>query len=456
MIITNFIDYIILIIRFLKNIFSIVIFISVVFIPLKSSLSQNLWSRMNSPVSVELRNCFFINNNTGWITGENGTIIKTTNGGNIWEVQSSGISLNIEDVFFIDHLTGWALAWEIFPDSVSFPGTIILKTSDGGNVWTKSMYPDTNNYMKTIFFHDVNNGFIGGVPSSILRTTNSGLNWIPTLIDSNLTFVLPINKIKFINQQTGYACGGFRDIAGVVWATTNSGLTWQGQEIAPEPLFDIDIIYPYKALISGGDLEFGSSIARTENTGANWFYDTLGVFGLATGISARTPGEIWITGSYSQKFMLSEDSGFVWKSLYTPDSTALFDVTFTDSVYGYACGAGGAIFKYDRTSSAISEAGNSNLPDAFRLMQNYPNPFNPSTLINFEIIEQGNVSLIIYDAAGKEIRSLVSEFLYAGSYSETFSADELPSGIYFYKLTLAPERNVSGIISETRKMVLIR
>jgi len=440
----------------LKKIFSFILFVSVAFIPLKLTLSQSHWSRLNSPVNVELRNCFFINSNTGWFSGENGTIIKTTNGGNILEVQNSGISLNIEDIFFIDHMTGWALAWEIFPDSTSFPGTIILKTSDGGNVWTKSMYPDTNNYMKTVFFHDANNGFIGGVPSSILRTTDSGQNWIPAQIDSNLIFLLPVNKIKFINQQTGYACGGFRDIAGVVWVTTNSGFTWQGQEIAPEPLFDIDIIFPHKALISGGDLEFGSSLARTVDTGANWFYDTLGVFGLATGISARNPAEIWITGSYSQKFLLSQDSGFVWKSIYTPDSVALFDIDFPDSLIGFTCGAGGAIFKYDRTSSAINETDNSILPDAFRLMQNYPNPFNPETIIKFEIIESGNVTLIVYDAAGKEVRNLVSKFLNAGSYSEIFSADELPSGIYFYKLTLDTEKTVSGKLSETRKMVLIR
>ncbi|MFZ1320674.1 MAG: T9SS type A sorting domain-containing protein [Ignavibacteria bacterium] len=429
-------------------IFTIVLFN---FIAIVSATSQEYWSRIGSPVSVELRNCFFINAETGWISGDSGTIIRTDNGGNTWTIQNTGIYSNIEDIFFLNNMTGWALALEIFPDSTSFPGTIILSTTDGGNIWNRSMYPDTNNYMKTVYFQNANTGFLGGIPSSIQRTTNGGLTWNPTQIDSNLIFLLPVNKIIFYDQNTGYACGGFRDIAGLVWSTTNGGLVWRGVEIAPEPFFDISMNSSNFAVISGGDLEFGSSLARTSNTGTNWYYDTLGVFGLATGVSFRTPYECWMTGSYSEKFLLSVDSGYTWNSFYTLDSSALFDVTFPDTTYGYACGIHGTIYKYDRTSTSILNEYNISNYLSFNLYQNFPNPFNPKTKISYEIqvTSYEFVNLRVYDVLGNEVVELVNENQSPGSYSVEFDGSNFSSGIYFYELKI-------GEYSEVRKMALIK
>jgi hypothetical protein len=91
----------------------------------------------------------------------------------------------------------------------------------------------------------------------------------------------------------------------------------------------------------------------------------------------------------------------------------------------------------------------SNLPSGYQLYQNYPNPFNPATAIRFSIPQQGFVSLKIYDVLGNEIADLVHQTMNAGDYSVTFSRNDLPSGIYFYRLT-------SGNHSETKKMNLLK
>ena len=432
------------------NICLIFIFL-ITFFQISETISQEYWSRIDSPVNVELRNCFFINAETGWIAGESGTVIRTDNGGNSWAVQNTNVSGAIEDIFFINSLTGWAVSLEIFPDSNSFLGTIILSTTDGGNNWNRSMFPDTNIFMKTVYFQNANTGFLGGIPSTIQRTTNGGLTWTPTQTDSNLIFLLPVFKIKFYDQNTGYACGGFRDIAGLVWVTTNAGLVWRGTELAPEPFFDITMTSSNNSVISGGDLEFGSSVARTSNTGTNWYYDTLGVFGLATGVSFRTPYECWMTGSYSEKFLLSKDSGITWTSLYTLDSTALFDVTFPDTTYGFACGVQGTIYKYDRTSTSIFNETNTSYDLSFNLYQNFPNPFNPITKISYELPVKSYqfVSLKVFDVLGNEVAELVNEQQSPGSYSVDFDGSNFSSGIYFYELNI-------GEYSEVRKMVLLK
>ena len=92
---------------------------------------------------------------------------------------------------------------------------------------------------------------------------------------------------------------------------------------------------------------------------------------------------------------------------------------------------------------------NSNVPKGFTLMQNYPNPFNPSTKIKFDVPKQVLVKLTIYDVLGREVAVLVKENLTAGTYSAELNASNLPSGVYFYKLS-------AGDYTATKKMVLVK
>ncbi len=67
---------------------------------------------------------------------------------------------------------------------------------------------------------------------------------------------------------------------------------------------------------------------------------------------------------------------------------------------------------------------------------NYPNPYNPSTTINFQIKETGNVTITVYDALGREVKELVKEVKQPGSYNILFDGTNLSSGIYFYTMSV--------------------
>jgi hypothetical protein len=88
-------------------------------------------------------------------------------------------------------------------------------------------------------------------------------------------------------------------------------------------------------------------------------------------------------------------------------------------------------------------------PSVFSLEQNYPNPFNPSTKIIWRSPVDGFQSMKVYDVLGNEVAVLVNEYKVAGEYDLKFNAQNLTSGIYFYKLSIGNREIV-------KKMILMR
>lgn len=93
----------------------------------------------------------------------------------------------------------------------------------------------------------------------------------------------------------------------------------------------------------------------------------------------------------------------------------------------------------------------------YSLLNNFPNPFNPSTIISYQLPVTSNVSLKIYNVVGEEVATLVNMNQEAGLYQVNFNADNLGSGIYFYKLQAVDALSKNGNnFTQTKKMILIR
>jgi hypothetical protein len=89
------------------------------------------------------------------------------------------------------------------------------------------------------------------------------------------------------------------------------------------------------------------------------------------------------------------------------------------------------------------------LADNFILEQNYPNPFNPVTVISWQLTVSSHVTLMVFNALGREVQTLVDEGLSAGNHKVVFDARGLPSGLYFYRLE-------AGGMMRVRQMLLLR
>jgi photosystem II stability/assembly factor-like uncharacterized protein len=359
----------------------------------------------------------------------------------------------ITDIFFLDRNFGWATTIE---DAFPFR-SVILKTSTGGENWSAVYFPDSTEYIRTIYFLDTLNGFVGG--SYIAYTTDGGNNWLESEVDSNFVSNYPVYNFDFYNNQFGYACGGRIDRAGVIWRTTNFGLNWTAQGISADEVFDLFIFDSLNALTLSGDPEglFLMADIKTTNAGITWSNDSLSFFGLSFAIDFRTYNEGWSASGY--KFLLTTDRGETWGEFETPDSTTIYDLQFTDPRNGYAVGSDGVILKLDPTLVAVENEMPS--PEDFVLYQNYPNPFNPSTVIGYQLPASNNINLKVYDVLGNQVAVLVDEYKSAGNYEVEFNASlgnrNLVSGIYFYQLIIrGSEINSEQTYIQTKKMVLIK
>ena len=107
-----------------------------------------------------------------------------------------------------------------------------------------------------------------------------------------------------------------------------------------------------------------------------------------------------------------------------------------------------ATIKYYSPIVKVESIKNITIKD-FKLHQNLPNPFNPLTNIRFDIPKSNHVKIIIYNALGKEIATLVNEKLSAGSYETDWDGTGYPSGVYFYRIQ-------AGDFIETKSMVLVK
>lgn len=101
------------------------------------------------------------------------------------------------------------------------------------------------------------------------------------------------------------------------------------------------------------------------------------------------------------------------------------------------------------TSTPPNNYPGNELPQQVTLDQNYPNPFNPATIISFNLPQQTDIRLEIFDMAGRQVATLAEGIMQAGIHTINFDASHLSSGIYMYTL-------LADGISITKKLTLIK
>ena len=149
---------------------------------------------------------------------------------------------------------------------------------------------------------------------------------------------------------------------------------------------------------------------------------------------------------WNDKDLSSEDmvvSGDFWVGVKTfattlpmgVDTTTDAGTSMTNDNTEWTSYTGNIMFRVSLDSGTVLSNESDLLPSTFNISNAYPNPFNPSTNINVDIPNSGLLNINVYNLNGQLVSSLINENVYAGSYSFTWDASALTSGLYFVSVS---------------------
>jgi photosystem II stability/assembly factor-like uncharacterized protein len=453
------------------------------------------WYALPSCTSDYLECITFPSPNTGYAVGRVGQIIKTTNAGNNW--------------FFLVNYGTWLNSVKFLSDNVGFTvgqNGIILFTENAGTTWSAKT-SGTSNTLNVIFFTNSGKGYISGNAGVILSSSNNGQNWGPQFTGTTNNLL----SVFFLNDLTGYSVGsngtiikttnggtsppspptlispannstGISVTPTMTWNTSTGAVNYKIQ-ISTVANFlvitDSATVSSTQYIVPQGKLSNGytyfwrvnaSNLQGTSNWSSIWSFSTTALPPAPTLISppngmigtSTTPTLTWssLSGLLYYKVQISRvpdftmiiDTAMSVVSQYTVPSGKLFDnITYfwrVNAINAYGSGPWSTVWSFTPQPNRINLIGNT-VPSEFNLYNNYPNPFNPTTKIKFDLPENSNIKLAIFDISGKEILRPFNNNLSAGTYEFIFDAKNLSSGFYFYRLE-------SNKFSDTKKMLLIK
>lgn len=309
------------------------------------------WVQQNSGTTQNLYGVFFVDSLTGWIVGDNGTILFTNDGGNTWNSQTSPVSDPLTAVVMLNDTVGYISVGDTL--NASSTGAV-LKTTDGGNNWIL-IDPGTSNALLDIDFVNESTGWVLGAGSSsgatILRTTDGGLTW--TNQGSNIFGWF--YGIDAITADVAYATGVtfWPSQMGVIYGTTDGGSTWNDQTPGTPPfLREIFFVSPDTGFCVGNQ----GAIFSTTDGGNTWN-------ALSGNVNVDLDGVYFIN---SQIGYVSGGNGTVIKTIdggatFVPETTGvtehIHDVFFIHNSRGWGVGNGGVIIAKRITTDIVEMSG---------------------------------------------------------------------------------------------------
>lgn len=316
------------------------------------------------PQGNDLHDIAAIDTNSAIAVGNNGTILKTDNGGNTWETVASGTTEVLTSVTMGNAATGW----------ICGEGEVLLKTVDGGETWSQQSPSVPGDYSGVSAVNASVAWVAGSIPgngSIVMKTIDGGENWIDQSPPGTI-----LTDISAVDSQTAWAI----EFGDGVYRTTNGGDAWTFVDTPSQGIQSrIQAFSGTTAYIVGHSGQFmkttdGTNWTRTVlnksidlrglaflNTSTGWVVGDSGFIAMTgdrgqtwsgqdsrttaslMGCSARTVDSVWACGSSG--VMLKTAAAGSWTNLSHGDVDGLFDITSIGERTAWAAGFDGTIQK---------------------------------------------------------------------------------------------------------------
>ncbi len=425
-----------------------------VFLTFSTNIYSQNWVLAGNVTAPGVRPSISVSSpNTAWIADGSQNAPKTfrtTDGGVTWtSIPVSGIGNELYCIYALN-------------DNIAFAGegyvngnANVYKTTNAGLNWNAVLTTSGNGgHFSGLAFTKINGNIFGlAIAEKVYRSSNFGLNWIE--LNAGVTGVSNAQNSLMIVDNEFYGFGMNNGAARIRLTTNNSG-SWSTQQISVSGNYTSAIAFHSNKLFGLAATSTSMPmISRTTDGGNSWNSVSIGsgVTGTCYLVWVPATPVVYILGS-NGGIKRSTDNGTTWVTTPTPGGvTNLTHFDFFQAgmvVYGYAVSSNGNVIKLADTLNVLTGLnGNINIPSKFLLAQNYPNPFNPVTNIKYSVPQNTFVKISIFDVMGREVSAPVNEYKQAGNYEINFNAENLGTGIYYYRIT-------AGEFTDTKKMVLIK
>jgi hypothetical protein len=341
-------------------------------------------------------------------------VFRSTDGGATWTAVNSG--LPTPSPAYVFSILSLAISGTNLFAATNGYG-VYLSTDDGTS-WTSANSGLSGFYVNALAIGPVGSPAVfAGTNEGVFRSTDNGLSWDSSGLANTTVSALAV--IPGPNPEIFAS------------AVKNSGI----------------IILPLGTESkSTASAEDSTGVFRSTDNGASW---TIVDSGLATVPYCFTvSGTNLFAAGYG--IFLSTNSGTTWIEVDSglANRNILSLAVSGDRLYAGTNGSGVWRRPLSEMITAVRDKGNDS-PSKFTLSQNYPNPCNPTTAISFSLPSRSMVSLKVFDILGREVSTIVSEELQAGSYTRQWNASAFASGVYFYRLQ-------AGTYSETKRLLLLK
>lgn len=386
-------------------------------------------------------------------------IFRSTDSGNAWAGASVGLVNSTVNSFAFES-DGTILA------GVGADGAGVWKTSDKGANWQHLAFTDT---ASTVTVDNAGKIF-DCTPYGLYLSTDGGEGWKEILAEpsgvdcvaSDSSGTLFVGTPGILRSTDGgstwtslIGSGYYRSIVacpdsslvaaamGGITRSTDHGDSWTA--VFPYDEFNCLLLDQQGNLFAGSNDE---GVFRSTDYGVTWTSASNGLGSPEVKSLAVNSKGYLFAGTWYGGVFISTDKGNDWTAFNSGLNCLYVQHVGIDlDGYLYAGTLGHGVFRTSQSTPVNSQL--ENTPGNYNLMQNFPNPFNPTTVISYQLPTLSHVTLKIYDILGREVATLVDESQIAGTHEVVFNGKDLPSGVYFYKLT-------AGALAQMKKMVLIK